>query len=158
MTPNLNWKYLTLTRFFWKKIRAHPKNNTCCFCCFSKKTTSQKTRFFPSGRNFRDLFSKKRPKIADRGPPSNKNILAQISSKKCGLTRNFDTDPRYRDFMAFSRKNILCKLFFTKYGAKIGKKAKKNKKYGKTQKIGEKHKKSSILRLNETNVLKLYCK
>ena len=95
----------------YKKNWGAPRKNTVVFVADSKKTATQKTRFFPLGRNFGFRLLKKRPQIVDRGPPTSKLFFHEISIKTLGVARNFGRGPPHRDFMPFFRK-IVLDIFF----------------------------------------------
>ena len=95
-----------------KKFWGAPPKINLHFLDFSKKSATQKTRFFPVGRNFGYRFSKKAPKTSIFGVPDPENFFHKISIKKLRLTKNFDRGPPHRDFMPFLRKTIFEILIF----------------------------------------------
>ena len=88
ITSNLICKFVGLVSFFWKKIRAPQKNSTVVIVAVSKKISNKKNAF-PSGRNFSDRKSKKRPQITDRTPPDPKIIFGKLSVKTQKVARTF---------------------------------------------------------------------
>ena len=65
-----------------KKFWGAPPKITPHFLDFSKKSATQKTRFFPVGRNFGHRFLKKAPKSSIFGVPDLENFFLKIWFKK----------------------------------------------------------------------------
>jgi len=62
-------------KFLQKKFWGAPPKITPHFLDFSKKSATQKTHFFPTGRNFGDRFLKKALKTSIFGPPDHENFF-----------------------------------------------------------------------------------
>ena len=64
-----------IRQFLRKKFRGAPPKITPHFLDFSKKSATQKTRFFRGGRNFGHRFLKKGPKTSIFGVPDRENVF-----------------------------------------------------------------------------------
>ena len=101
-----------ITHFLQKQFGAHPPKIAPHFLDLKKKSATQKTRFFRTGRNFGYRFLKKAPKTSIFGVPDPENFFPRNFDKKLRLTRNFDRGPPHRYFMSFLRKTIFEILIF----------------------------------------------
>ena len=95
-----------INKFFWKKFQGAPPKITPHFLDFSKKSATQKTRFFPPDRNFGHRFLKKGSKSSIFGVADLENVFGKLSIKKLRHAKNFDRDPPHPHFRAFFRKNV----------------------------------------------------
>ncbi len=68
-------------KFLYKIFWGAPSKITPHFLDFSKKSATQKTRFFPVGRNFGHLFLKKAQKSSILGSPIAKIFVDKLSIK-----------------------------------------------------------------------------
>ena len=95
-----------INKFFWKKFQGAPPKITPHFLDFSKKSATQKTRFFPPDRNFGLRFLKKGPKSSIFGVPDLENFFWQTFDKKTRQKNFFGRGPPHRHFRAYFRKSV----------------------------------------------------
>ena len=89
----------------WKKFWGAPPKITPHFLDFSKKSATQKTRFFPAGRNFGHPFLKKGPKSSIFGVPDLENFFWQTFDKATPTHQRFLSGPSPSTFYGlFSKK------------------------------------------------------
>ena len=103
-----------ISHFLWKKIWGAPPKITPHFLDFSKRTRSQKTRFFPVGRNFEDRFLKKGPKSSIFGVPELENFFDKLSIKKLRHTKNFVRGLRI-DILNHIFKKVIFRFFLSDF-------------------------------------------
>ena len=82
-----------IRQFLWKTIQGAPPEITPHFLDFSKKSATQKTHFFRTGRNFGDRFLKKGPKSSIFGVPRRENFFWQTFDKKTPTHQKFWSGP-----------------------------------------------------------------
>ena len=105
---------------FYKKNLGAPSKITPFFLDFSKKSATQKTRFFPVGRNFGHRFLKKGPKSSIFGVPDLENFFRQTFDKKTPTHQKFGRDPTPRHFNPFFRKSAVeIFIFFLRISREI---------------------------------------
>ena len=87
------WRRATLVQIYKKIFWGAPPKITPHFLDFSKKSATQKTRFFPADRNFGHRFLKKGPKTSIFEVPDLKNFFRQTFDKKTPTHQKFRLGP-----------------------------------------------------------------
>ena len=96
-----------ITQFLQQNIWGAPPKITLHFLDFSKKSTTQKTRFFRVGRNFGYRFLKKAPKTSIFGVPDPENFFPQNFDKKTSTHQKFRSGAPSSVFYAlFTKKHF----------------------------------------------------
>ena len=92
----------------WKKFWGAPPKITPHFLDFSKKPATQKTPFFPVGRNFRHRFLKKGPKLSIFEVADRENYFWKTFDIKTPTHQKFWSGPSPSTFYGiFSKKRFL---------------------------------------------------
>ena len=96
-----------ITQFLQKKYWGAPPNIAPHFLEFLKKSATQKTSFFRTGRNFGYRFLKKAPKTSILGVPDPENFFPQNFDKKTSTLQKFRSGTTSSVFYAlFTKKHF----------------------------------------------------
>ena len=108
------WRRATLVQIYKNKFWGAPPKITPHFLDFLKKSATQKTRFFPVGRNFGHRFLKKTPNSSIFGVPDPENFFPQNFDKKTSTHQKFRSGPSPSTFYGlFSKKRFSDFHFFS---------------------------------------------
>ena len=99
----------------WKIFWGAPPKITPHFLDFSKKSATQKTRFFPADRNFGHRFLKKGPKSSIFGVPDRENVFWQTFDKKTPILQNFRSGPSPLTFYGLFSKKRFSDFYFSDF-------------------------------------------
>ena len=104
----------TIISFCENNLGRTPKNNPH-FLDFSKKSATQKTRFFPADRNFGHQFLKKGPKTSIFGVPDRENFFWQTFDKKTPTHQKFWSGPSPSTFYGLFSKKRFSDFYFSDF-------------------------------------------